>query len=216
MAKVVVFVCALLLTGCSSLAGTSGARRLRLEAYARGPDVLAVHEPRGLVVDQQLRALGLDAIAEPLVAAFDGVTETAGVIDQMRAHAPSLAPGRTVVFTGDSSALTDLPPTTPVLYVHATWQVAYRRLPPTFTMMQLELGVVAKVIPLGQVLQGRGPLAVRSAAWEANCHRKARGGEFVPVAEWTKDDGAMLRAAIRDLQRACGAQLGAALSSALP
>jgi hypothetical protein len=216
MAKVVVFVCALLVAGCSSLAGTSGARRLRLEEYVRGPDILAVHEPRGLVVDQQLRTLGLDAIAEPLVAAFDGVTETAGVIDQMRAHAPSLAAGRTVVFTGDLSALTDLPPTTPVLYVHATWQVVYRRLPPAFKMMQLELGVVAKVIPVGQVLQGRGPLAVRSAAWEASCHRKARGGEFVPVVEWMMDDGANLRAAIRDLQQACGAHLGAALSRALP
>jgi hypothetical protein len=102
-----------------------------------------------------------------------------------------------------------------VLFVWPTRQVSYRRLPPRFDLVRLEFGVIAKVIPGGQVMAGHGPIALLAAAWETRCHRYAVAGAYLSVRKWLADGGARWRQAIAEVRETCGAQIGAAFEQSV-
>lgn len=100
-------------------------------------------------------------------------------------------------------------PDTPVLYFSSSWALIYRRLPPNLFVNKLRMGVIAKVIPLGQVLEGKGPIALRTSAWEGRCTAEAFDGNFFSRDEWVATNGARLKQGLQALQAECGGRLGA-------
>jgi len=105
--------------------------------------------------------------------------------------------------------VTNIPrdPNTPVLYFTAQWQLIYRRIPPNMSLNKLRMGVIAKVIPLGQVLEGKGTISLRTSAWEGNCAAEAFNGEFFYRNEWEAENAALLKKGLQELQKECGNKL---------
>jgi len=107
-------------------------------------------------------------------------------------------------------------PNTPVLFFSSSWSLIYRRWPPNMTLNKLSMGVVAKVIPLGQVMEGKGSLALRTAGWEGNCAAEAFDGAFLSRSEWEADNGARLKQAMKELQAKCADKLAEQFAAARP
>ncbi len=111
------------------------------------------------------------------------------------------------IVTPEQIAALSTDPNTPVLYFTSTWALIYRRIPPSFFRNKLRMGVVAKVIPLGQVAGHKGPLALRTSAWEGSCTAEAFNGDFFSREEWEAGNGARLKQGLQNLQAECGNRL---------
>lgn len=98
-------------------------------------------------------------------------------------------------------------PYQPVFYFVSSWELIYQRIPPNLSNNKLRMGVIAKVIPLGQVLEGKGPIALRTAAWEGRCTAEAFDGKFFNRNEWEANNGTLLKQGLQELQKKCGVKL---------
>ena len=204
------WLCVLLvftLFGCSSTVReperTAGLARFMAEPT---PEILSY--PREITVDASLIAMRQEGIVAPLAGAFASDEEVQALLERVRDAAPSLRHGVAKLVhpaTANNASRSD---NTPVLFVTPTWQVSYQRLPPRLDRIRLELGLIAKVIPRGQVMQGRGNLALKTAAWESRCHAYAADGGFFSISEWLADGAARWREALVNLREVCGKQIG--------
>lgn len=200
------FLLALTLTGCASTVGDP--QRSAGLAYFLGqpaPEILAYR--RSLTVDQSLVALMQERSVIKLTERFALEEEDYALLRDIQEAAPRLENGVANIFTGDNSADAEQKVETLVLFVSPTWQVTYQRLPPRLDLLRLELGVIAKVIPRRQVMEGRGNLALRTAYWETRCHKYALDGEFFSVSEWLADDAALWRAGLAEVRHACSQEI---------
>ncbi|MCM5570102.1 hypothetical protein M6I34_06245 [Burkholderiaceae bacterium FT117] len=204
-----------MLTGCAATIGEPAARRQMLDAFLAQPHRFVVFAPAGFRMDEQLKVLGLERRGDPVVERFDPVRPLMGVAERIVAANPLLANGSTGIAVGREVGALRLDPAQPVLFLHATWKLVYRRLPPDLWRYRLQAGIVAKIVPLGQVLSGEGALNLPTAAWHEGCAVDAFDGAFLHIAEWTRDEGGRLDEAIAEVQAECGAGLGASLARAL-
>lgn len=195
------------LVGCASTVGAPE-RAAGLARFMTVSTPAILSHPRTLTVDESLLAMQQGGVVAPLTGAFDSVGEVLALLEGIRDSAPSLGHGVPAVVPLGFPDTSRQAAETPVLFVWPTWQVTYQRLPPRLDLVRLELGVVAKVIPRGQVMEGRGPIALRTAVWETRCHRYAADGAYLPVNEWLADDAARWRQAMAELREACGRQIG--------
>lgn len=204
----------LALAGCASTVGAPE-RAAGLAHFLALPTPAVVSYRRTLTVDESLLAMRQGDVVAPLAGAFDSAGEVMALLGRIQGSAPSLRHGvPELVYPGTADAV-GRTAATPVLFAWPTWQVSYQRLPPRFDRLRLELGVIAKVIPSGQVMDGRGPIALRTAAWETRCHRYAVDGAYLSVREWLADDAARWRHAMVEVREACGAQIGAAFEQSV-
>ena len=209
MRPLLLLLLALTLVGCAFTVGAPD-RAAGLGAFLALPTPAILSQPRTLTVDESLLAMRQAEIVAPLAGAFDSAGEVTALLGRIQASAPSLRHGILELVRPGTEDTRGRNAPTPVLFVWPTWQVSYQRLPPRFDLVRLELGVIAKVIPSAQVMEGRGPIALRTAAWETRCHRYAVDGAYLSVREWLADDGARWRQAIAEVREACGAQIGTA------
>jgi hypothetical protein len=200
---------ALTLIGCASTI-PAPERAPGLTRFVALPAPAIVSHPRGLTVDESLLAMRQGEIVAPLAGAFDSVGEVTALLRRIQGAAPTLRQGVPELLRPDVRDTNGRSAETPVLFIWPTWKVSYRRLPPRLGLIRLEFGVIAKVIPRGQVMDGRGPIALRTAYWEAQCHRHAEGGAYVSVRDWLADNAARWRQAMEEVREACGEQLGTA------
>ncbi|WP_026292006.1 hypothetical protein [Marinobacterium rhizophilum] len=119
------------------------------------------------------------------------------------------------IMTPKEAASLSSDPDTPVLYFTSSWALIYRRMPPNLFMNKLRMGVVAKVIPLGQVVAGKGPIALRTSAWEGRCTAEAFDGNFFSRDEWEAGNGVRLKQGLQELQAECGGKLAAQFAAAM-
>lgn len=197
---------ALALLGCVSTVGAPERER-GLAGFMALPAPAILSYPSTLTVDASLTAMRQQEYVAPLAGAFDSGSEGLALLGRIRDSAPSLRHGVTALVR---PALPDASPEaaeTWVLFVWPTWQLTYQRLPPRLDLVRLELGVIGKVIPRGQVMEGRGSLALRTAVWETRCHRFAADGAYFPVSEWLANDAARWRQALAEVREACGRQI---------
>lgn len=205
---------ALTLVGCASTVGAPE-RAVGLARFMVAPSPAILSHPRKVTVDESLLAMRQRGAVVPLTDAFDSVREVAALLGSIRDSAPSLGHGVVGVVRPDAPDANRRAADTPVLFVWPTWKVSYQRLPPRFEFVRLELGVIAKVIPHGQVMDGHGPIALRTASWETQCHRYAADGRYLPVRQWLADDAAQWRQALADVREACGRQIGMAFEQSV-
>ncbi|MDT8451881.1 MAG: hypothetical protein RQ936_03935, partial [Gammaproteobacteria bacterium] len=161
--------------------------------------------PDTLQLDAQLKVLGLDDYAAPMLTPFHSAMPTRGLIEQFIADAPRFSGSSFRIVEPTQWASLELSPYTPVLFFNTTWKMNYKRLPPQFKVYRFEVGVIAKVIPLGQVLSKKGTIAARNASWEGSCH--IDDGIFHHVDEWSENEGRRLKQAIYSVQSICGRKL---------
>jgi len=201
-------------TACSSLAPDTAARTQGLRTYLAQPQPLLFYAPAHLQLDAQLSVLGMGGIGAPLQQGFLETSASRGLIERFLAATPQFAGQRVRIVDPDQWGGLQLAPDTPVLFFHATWQTAYRRLPPQLDEHRLQLGVIAKVIPLGQVLARKGSIAAPTAAWEANCVHEAYDGRHLGIQAWLGANAHALRVAVATAQDSCGRQLAASFADA--
>jgi len=195
------------LYGCSSLTSNQAARDVRLKAYLGQSEPLVLYTSSSLQSDEQLRLFGMGNQIKPLIQDFPSGAAVQGLVERFIAAVPSLK--RSAVRVIESGRWGEIKRSmdTPVLFLHGDWQLAYQRLPPNMRRFRLQAGVIAKIIPLGQVLSGKGTLALKTAAWEGHCLHDALGGEFYSVAEWRNNEERRLRQAINEVQMKCAEKL---------
>lgn len=194
-------------SGCSSVISDPQEREKSLSLFLNQPERLVLYYPSPLLLDDQLKVLGSENVGEPVVRLFHPTKPTRGLIEQFIANVPQLAGTSTRIIDPEQWGSISQSPDTPVLFFHVTWKMLYQRLPPQFQMNRLQAGVIAKVIPLGQVASRKGTIAVRSASWEGKCLFDAFDGEYLSVSEWAADDGMKLNQAIKAAQFSCGHKL---------
>lgn len=119
------------------------------------------------------------------------------------------------IVTPEEVASLSRDPNTPILYFSSSWALIYRRMPPNLFVNKLRMGVIAKVIPLGQVLEGKGPIALRTPAWEGRCAAQAFDGNFFSRDEWEASNGARLKQGLQELQAECAGRLAAEFAAAM-
>lgn len=204
-----------LVAGCAGTSGEPLARRHMLEAFLAQPQRFVVFAPVALQMDEQATILGLAHRGDEVVSRFDPVQPMKWLAERMVASSPLLADGQTSIATGRDAGKLRIGPEEPVLFLHGTWKLVYRRVPPDLWRYRLQAGIVAKVIPLGQVLSGKGPLSLKTAAWEEGCAVDAFDGAFLHLSEWGRGRAGRLDEAIAEVQATCGARLGASLARAL-
>lgn len=193
------------IAGCSSLISDSDVREQHLSLYLNQSESLIMYYPDTLQMDAQSKVLGLDDYAAPMLKPFHSAMPTRCLIEQFIADAPLLSGSSFRIVDPTQWASLEQSPYTPVLFFNATWKISYRRLPPQFKVYRFEAGVIAKVIPLGQVLSKKGTIAARNASWEGSCH--IDDGIFHHVDEWSEDEGMRLKQAIYSVQSMCGKKL---------
>ena len=199
-------VCLLLIvstTGCSSLIGDRQVREQVLASYLNQSERLILYYPGNLRPDDQLKVLFSEYISAPLVEQFPA-TATRGIIEEFLDSSPRLADGATRIVDPAEWRSLSQSRDTPVLFFYASWQMVYQRLPPNLHKQKLQTGAIAKVLPLGQVLAGKGTIALRTAVWEADCSFKPFEGEYYPIDEWAANDAGKLHAGVKAVQEFCG------------
>ncbi|MEZ4601467.1 MAG: hypothetical protein R2940_16890 [Syntrophotaleaceae bacterium] len=194
----------LLSVGCSTL-GPEQQRGSIIMAFLERPDRYALFSPTTLKSEDKLKFFGLQDAGETFSRELHLGWPVVGLMESFLSFTPGLACTR-IVESADARGL-PLGQEEFVLYFYSDWWLIYRRLPPDFFENQLQVGVIAKMIPLGQVLAGKGPIAFKTAAWEGKCHYKAFDGEFFNLEEWAAADGSRLRQGIRAAQDFCAEKL---------
>ena len=196
------------LAGCASTV-SEPERVIGLARFMAMDNPEIVSCPRRLSVDESLRAMWLEGIVAPLSGAFDSAHEVLALLERIQEHSPSLRQGSTALKCSAPAKAAREVPDTLVLFVWPTWKITYQRWPPRLDHLRLELGAIAKVIPRGQVLEGKGPIALRTAVWETQCHRLAANGAYLPVGEWMANDQSRWRQALAEVREACSRQIAA-------
>ncbi|MEJ2645621.1 MAG: hypothetical protein P8180_11940 [Gammaproteobacteria bacterium] len=178
-----------------------------MQKYLAQPQYLIVYYPPRPQLDDQLKVLGMTSIGERLVQQFHRIRSTRGLIERFVSHVPRLAKGPTRIVDSRQWSTLDAPSDTPVLFFSASWKMHYQRLPPKLNNYRLQLGVIVKVIPLGQVLSGKGGVALRTSAWEGRCLFDAFGGRYFSVDDWLARDAMRLRQGVVEAQSSCATKL---------
>lgn len=193
------------IASCTSLIPDSEVRKKHLSLYLSHSEPLIMYYPDTLQLDEQLKALGFDDYATPMLKPFYSAMATRGLIEQFVADVPLFSGLSDRIIDPTQWASLELSPYTPVLFFNTTWKMNYMRLPSQFKVYRFEAGVIAKVIPLGQVLSKKGTIADRNASWEGSCH--IDDGIFHHVDEWSENEGLKLKQAIYSIQSICGRKL---------
>jgi len=187
-------------TGCSSLLPKEQADKA-LSEFMSQDQHYALFYPGSIKSDAQLAAHGFPDDGLRISQQYGIKDPVVNVIEQCIESAPALA-GTIIVQPQKAGGLT-LPRSYPVLFFHSDWQLNYRRIPPSFSKYQLRVGIIGKIIPLGQILSGHGPMALKTASWEGNCYFKVFDGKFIALEEWEADDGKLLHQGVKEAQNYC-------------
>jgi len=187
-------------TGCTSLLPKEQADKA-LSDFMSQSQHYALFFPGSIKSDAQLAAHGFPDYGLRISQQYEIRDPVVHVIEQLIESTPELA-GTIIVQPKKANGLS-LPPSYPVLFFSADWQLNYRRIPPSFSKYQLRVGITGKIIPLGQILSGHGPMALKTASWEGNCYYKVFDGKFIPLEEWEADDGKLLHQGVEEAQSYC-------------
>lgn len=206
----------LALTACSGLIRDQQLRGDYLERFVAQPEHLVLVSSLPLHGEPQVALFGLGDPGERLAQQLDLDQYATGLAERFIALSPEISGSSLIVRPGDIGQLpAGLDGNEPVLLLHSNWRLLYRRLPPDMRLNLLQLGVVARVVPLGLVLSGKGLLQLPDAAWQAHCVHEARGGAYLSLDEWAANDAARLRGAIADAQQQCARELATDFAKAL-
>lgn len=207
----------LALTACSGVIGDQQLRGAYLERFIAQPEHLVLVSSLPLHGESQLELFGLGDPGERLARQFDLDHYATGLAQRFIAQSPEMSGSSLIMRPGDIGQLpAGLDGNEPVLLLHSNWRLLYRRWPPDMRLNMVQLGVVARVVPLGLVLSGKGLLQLPDAAWQAHCVHEARGGAYLSLDEWAANDAARLRGAIAEAQQQCARELATDFAKALP
>ncbi len=198
------FLLILFTGGCSSLRPKQEREPL-LRSFLDRPERYALYFPAALAAEEKVKLFGLQDAGETFSRQFCLGWPIVGLMERFISAISDLQDTR-IVDPGDARGL-PVAGEELVLFFSSDWWLVYRRIPPNFYMNRLEVGVVAKVIPLEQVLAGKGTIALRTAAWEGTCHYEAFGGDFFHLQDWAAKEGARLRQGIEMAQDFCSEKL---------
>lgn len=190
-----------LLVGCSSTLPEQS-RQKAFTSFIKQTEHLQFYWPSSLTWEDN--RFGSNNLGKEFSESFNLEFPVIGLMEKF--NSISGLPNMRIVTPEEIKKLS-LNPNMPVFYFTSSWALIYRRLPPNLFLNKLRMGVVAKVIPLGQVLEGKGPIALRTSAWEGNCTAEAFDGNFFSREEWEAENGTRLKQGLEELQAKCGERL---------
>lgn len=202
----------LTISGCSSLQSKDLVDRDFSEFLSQSQHY-ALFTPVSIESEEKLRLLGVSDYGKRISQQHGIQNPIINVINQFTESIPELS--QTIIVQPEKANNLSLPPDYPVLFFHSDWNLIYRRIPPSFLMNQLQVGIIGKIIPLGQVLINHGPTALRTASWEGKCFYKVFEGEYISLEEWEANKGELLFKGIEEAQSHCARKFIAEFSSFL-
>ena len=191
------------LTSCSSVSTSKNLRDYQLRNVFSHKNVY--YQVMPLATDPQLNILfngGQDA--KKLVSQFHEKKYAKTFVTKLKDSIVELRGMEALSYPDAVSSIQlEVNRTIPVFFVYLYPKATYQRLPPRLDYFKLQIGVIAKVIPLKQVMSGKGSLAIKSAAWEAKCLFSAYHSSYIQVDEWIKNDAKVLKKALLDSETFC-------------
>jgi hypothetical protein len=188
------------LASCSSMQSKDKADKA-FSIFLSQPQHYAFFNPVSIESEEKLKVLGISDYGQRISQKYGIKDPVVAVIEKFIKATPPLS--STIIVQPENAKDLSLSPNDPVLFFHSDWHLIYRRIPPSFTMNQLQVGIVGKIIPLGQVLSDRGPMALKTSAWEGKCFFKAFDGKYLSLDDWEANNGDLLRQGIKDAQNYC-------------
>jgi hypothetical protein len=188
------------LASCSSLQSKDKADKAFSEFLSQ-PQHYAFFSPVSIESEEKLKVFGISDYGQRISQKYAIKNPVIDVIEQFIKATPSLS--STIIVQPETAKDLSLSPNYPVLFFHSDWHLIYQRIPPSFSMNQLQVGIVGKIIPLGQVLSDRGPMALKTSAWEEKCFFKAFDGKYISLADWEANNGNLLHQGIKEAQNYC-------------
>jgi len=190
----------LTISGCSSLQSKAVADK-DFSEFLSQPQHYALFSPVEIESEEKLGLFGVSDYGQRISQQYGIKNPILNVINQFIESIPSLS--RTRIVQPENANDLSLPWNYPVLFFHSDWDLIYRRIPPSFSMNQLQVGIIAKIIPLGQVLINHGPTALRTSSWEGKCYYKVFNGKYISLEEWEANNGELLNRGIEEAQNYC-------------
>ncbi|HSQ43337.1 MAG TPA: hypothetical protein VLM37_13740 [Fibrobacteraceae bacterium] len=187
-------------TGCSSLQPRED-RVKSISEFLNQEQHYALFDPTSIQSEEKLNLFGVPDYGKRISRQYEINSPVVRVIETFTQSSPVLS--RTIIVAPEKAKDLSLPPSYPVLFFHSDWHLIYRRLPPNFYTSQLQVGMISKIIPLGQVLSGHGPTALKTASWEGKCTYDAFEGKFFSLDEWEANNAERLRQGITAAQDYC-------------
>lgn len=210
-----VFISILLLafgTSCSSLKSKDIANK-DFSEFLSQPQHYALFTPTTIKSEEKLGLFGVSDFGQRISQQSGIKTPILNVIKQFTESIPNLS--KTIIVQPEKANDLSLPRDYPVLFFHSDWHFVYRRVPPSFSMNQLQVGIIGKIIPLGQVLVNHGPTALPTASWEGKCFYKVFDGEYISLEKWEASNGELFKRGIQEAQNYCAKKLITEFSYAL-
>jgi hypothetical protein len=195
------------LYGCTSLTSNPEVRDRTLKAYLSQSEPLVFYTSSPLHTDEQLRLFGMNEQLRTLMHDFHSSLRARGLVERFLAQVHVLKAPAVEIVSPEEWRMIERPMDTPVLFLSVDWHMVYQRLPPNMRRFRLQSGVVAKIIPLGQVLSGKGAIALKTASWEGRCLHTPLNGDYFSVAEWRDEGDSRLHQAVKEVQTICAGEL---------
>lgn len=173
----------------------------------------ALFSPTSIQSEEKLWLLGISDYGKRINQQYGIGHPIVGLIEQFIEATPSLS--NTLIVQPEKANDLALPKDYPVLFFYSDWHLIYRRIPPSFSFNQLQVGVIGKIIPLGQILSGHGPTALRTSSWEGKCFYKIFDGKYFSLDEWEANNGSLLHQGIMEAQNYCAEKLKSEFSNRL-
>lgn len=198
--NVLLMMAILTISGCSSLQSKHVVAR-DFSEFLNQSQHYALFTPVSIESEEKLGLLGVSDYGKRISQHYGIRNPIINVINQFTESIPELS--QTVIVQPEKVSKLPLPLNYPVLFFHSDWNFIYRRIPPSFSMNQLQVGIIGKIIPLGQVLSNHGPTALRTALWEGKCFYKVFDGDYISLEEWEANNGELLHKGIEEAQSYC-------------
>lgn len=205
-------ICSLSMAGCSSLQPKDKADK-DFSDFLRQDQHYALFSPTTVESEEKLRLFGVADYGQRISKQYALKYPIVRLIKKFVESTPDLS--HTIIVQPENAKNLSLPRDYPVLFFYSDWHLIYRRIPPSFSDNQLQVGVIGKIIPLGQILIGHGPTALRTASWEGKCYYKAFEGKYISLDEWEANNGHLLYTGIEAAQNYCADKFIAEFSKKL-
>ncbi len=193
----------LIIAGCSSLLTKDKADKIFSE-FLRQKQHYALFSPASISSEEKLKHFGISDYGQRISRQYKIKDPVASVIETFVEAIPDVS--RTIIVQAEKANDLLLPLDYPVLFFHSNWHLIYRRIPTSFSHNQLQVGIIGKIIPLGQVLSSHGPTALKTSSWEGKCFYKPFEGRYFALDEWEANNADLLHQGIKAAQDYCAAK----------
>uniref|UniRef100_Q31F05 Lipoprotein n=1 Tax=Hydrogenovibrio crunogenus (strain DSM 25203 / XCL-2) TaxID=317025 RepID=Q31F05_HYDCU len=212
----ILFFACFLLSSCSSLSTNLEYRKDQLKKFDSQVRKIIFYQVQLVSTDEQLKVFGKERDVQKVVRYLDEKRFAEDLVFQLSENIPYLQTAKILNVNEYSKGNEWSDTKLPVFFVYIYPQLSYQRLPPRFDFYRLQIGITAKIIPLGQVISGKGSIALRTAAWDSRCLFSAYNSQYIKNTMWIDNNAQKLKYALYEAKKFCIDKIKADLNKIHP